>query len=484
MNCYEDFYRRKGGNLIVYPCISFNKDNWDDFGFKTTFKVYYYTDQRNGEEIGDIKILDISTQYTTVPDAFNRLGPGRCSLGQSLEYYANMKRFFPETYETILNDLKDIAISTDLATEFEDADGFRSGLLRFGSAEKAFRDAKLFLDENLLRESKALYFTYLCKIEAASEPHIVDFDFKITDELPFRINVIIGKNGTGKTHYLGSLVNAISGVEDKKNFTPFIPLFNRVIAISYSLFDDFPKPAETTVFSYKYIGLRTSSEAIVSDERLSEKLQTAFKLIVKKDRQFEWYTIVNKIVPLEHLGLQNANDISDSWTTQLSYQQAKRLSSGQSIILFILTELIASIQEESLILFDEPETHLHPTAIAQLMNCFTEILDTYNSFAIISTHSPIIIQDVPAKYISVFERIGNLPLIKKLPIESFGENLSVLTNTVFGTADIKELYKKHLEKLERQIYSSEEINRFFNNKLSFNAMLYLAALFSADNEKS
>jgi predicted ATPase len=483
MNYYEDFYRRKGGSQIIYPCLSFNKDNWDDYGFKTTFKVYYYADQRNGEEVGDIKILDTSTQYTIVPDAFNSLGTEQCSLGQSLEYYANIKRLFSETYEAILNDLKDVAISTDLAAKFEETDGFRSGLMRFGSAEKAFKNAKLFLDENLMRESETLYFTYLCKIEAASEPHIVDFDFKKTSELPFRINVIIGKNGTGKTHYLGSLVNAISGVDDKKNFTPFIPLFNRIIAISYSLFDDFPKPAETTIFSYKYIGLRTSSEAIVSDDRLSEKLQSAFKLIVKNDRQYEWYNIVNKIVPLEHIGLEAANDINDSWITQLSYQKARRLSSGQSIILFILTELIASIQEESLILFDEPETHLHPTAIAQLMNCFTEILNTYNSFAIISTHSPIIIQDVPAKYISVFERIGNLPLIKKLPIESFGENLSVLTNTVFGTADIKELYKKHFERLESRIFSDEEINKIFNNKLSFNAMLYVAALFSVDNEK-
>lgn len=483
MKYYDEYYRRSNSGKVSYPCLSLSKDNWDDYHYKTTFVVHYHIDRYNSEEVGNLKILDTTTEVSSVPDVFSSLEANQCSLGQSLEYYSNLKRLFPDTYEQILADLKDVAISAELAAEFEGAEGFNTSLLRFGAAEKAFKEGKLFLSENLLRESEVLNFTYLCKIEAASEPHIVEFDFKKNKNLPFRINVIIGKNGTGKTHFLGSLVNAISGVDDKKNFSPFIPLFNRVIAISYSLFDDFPKPSETTVFSYKYIGLRTNTEEIVSDKRLSEKLQNAFKIIVKYERQDEWFDIVNKIVPLENLGLQGADDIDETWIAQISYQKAKRLSSGQSIILFILTELIANIQEESLILFDEPETHLHPTAIAQLMNSMTEILNTYNSFAIISTHSPIIIQDVPSKYITVFERIGNLPLVKRLPIESFGENLSVLTNTVFETVEIKELYKKHFEKLERQVFSVEEINNMFEKKLSFNAMLYIAALF-AKNEKS
>lgn len=434
------------------------------------------------EEVGDIKILDVKTKSTSLTDHFTALDDDYCSLGQSLEYYTNLKRLLPETYHKVLADLKDVAFFTDLQREFENEGGYRNSLLRFGSAEKALQNAKLYLEENRLKESDDLEFTYVCKIEAASEPHVVKFNFKATKEMPYRINVLIGKNGTGKTYFLGSLVNAISGVDENPNFSPFIPLFSRVIAISYSLFDDFPKPAETTIFSYKYIGLRTKSEEIVSDEALSIKLQAAFKLIVKNEREDEWYSIVNQIVPLENLGLKTSDDLTATWISNISYQQAKRLSSGQSIILFILTELLSSIQTESLILFDEPETHLHPTAIAQLMNCLAKILDTYKSFAIISTHSPIIIQDVPAKYISVFERIGNLPLVKKLPIESFGENLSVLTNTVFGTSDIKEFYKKQFERLERMDFSEEQINQIFDNKLSFNAKLYVAALFSG-NEK-
>lgn len=480
---YQGSYSRINSNAVVYPCLIFIQDNWDDYGFKTTYRIYYYRGFNDYEEVGDIKILDRTSQTTVLRDSFTNLDDNKCSLGQSLEYYENMKRIFPTTFGEVLYSLRDVALFDNISKEFEPEEGYRLSLMRFGSADKAFNDAKLLMYENVRRETEELYFTYSSKIKEASEAHVVSFDFKKTEDLPFRINVIIGKNGTGKTQFLGSLVNAISGLEDKRNFAPFIPLFNRVIAISYSLFDDFPKPQETTIFSYKYIGLRSNKEEIVSDERLSEKLQTAFKLIIKNDREYEWYSIINKIIPLEQLGLTSPAEIDNEWITEISYNQTKRLSSGQSIVLFILTELIANILEESLILFDEPETHLHPTAIAQLMNCFSEILSTYKSFAIMSTHSPIIIQDVPSKYIYVFERMGNLPIIKKLPIESFGENLSVLTNTVFETNDIKELFKKHFQVLENNFHTEQSINQIFDNKLSFNAQLYLAALFAKNNEK-
>jgi predicted ATPase len=480
---YSSSYHKQSPHKIIYPCFVLYKDNWDDYGFKTTYQIDYYHSLGKVEEIGGIKILDKNSQSTILPDSFTALDENKCSLGQSLEYYENVKRLFPESFKQIFTSLRDVAIHDDIASEFGATEGFRNSILRFGSADKAFRDAKLLLYHNLRRETEELYFTYSSKIKEASEAHVVSFDFKKNEEMPFRINVIIGKNGTGKTQFLGSLVNAISGVEDKRNFVPFIPLFNRVIAISYSLFDDFPKPEETTIFSYKYIGLRSSKEEIVSDEKLGQKLQAAFKLILKNEREHEWYSIIDRIIPLEQLGLKSPWDIDTNWITNISYEQTKRLSSGQSIVLFILTELIAHILEESLILFDEPETHLHPTAIAQLMNCFSDILNTYKSFAIMSTHSPIIIQDVPSKYISVFERIGNLPIIKKLPLESFGENLSVLTNTVFETNDIEELFKKHFKKLEENFYAEERINAIFNNKLSFNAQIYLAALFAKNNEK-
>lgn len=57
----------------------------------------------------------------------------------------------------------------------------------------------------------------------------------------------------------------------------------------------------------------------------------------------------------------------------------------------------------SLLLFDEPETHLHPNMIFKLVKSLYKILETEESYAIIATHSPIIIQQVPSKNILIFE---------------------------------------------------------------------------------
>ncbi|MCF8254046.1 MAG: AAA family ATPase [Bacteroidia bacterium] len=470
---YSKGYKDSLPLLSVFPCYVFIKDGWNDFGFYTLFNLFYYNSRNDYEEIGSIKILDINDSYTNIPIEFYRLEKNFFSLGQSLEFYENIKKIAPESFTKVLDCINDISINDDLFEEVKIESGFVASLIRFGSAEKALNEAKLLLFENVRKVNENLFFNYKVKIEGAEAHHEVYFDFKNTELLPYRLNIIIGKNGTGKTQFLGSMVNSISGVDKRNKFQPYNPLFNKVIAISYSLFDDFPKPPETTVFSYKYLGLRTEDDGIINDDRLSSKLKVSLIKIIENDRIHIWYNRIGQIINLENLGIENPYQLTKDWVETISYQKAKRLSSGQSIILFILTELIANIENETFILFDEPETHLHPSAISGLTNCFYGILEDFDSFAIISTHSPIIIQDIPSKYITIFDRLGNIPIIRKLPIESFGENISTITSTVFETIDVKELYKVYLDKLN---FTRFDQNELFENGLSINAMLYLEAI--------
>ena len=48
------------------------------------------------------------------------------------------------------------------------------------------------------------------------------------------------------------------------------------------------------------------------------------------------------------------------------------------------------------LLFDEPELHLHQNATANTMRMFYRLLEEFNSYAIIATHSPLIIQEIPS----------------------------------------------------------------------------------------
>ena len=52
---------------------------------------------------------------------------------------------------------------------------------------------------------KDFRFKFSYKLPKAELPHVIDFDFNNNDYLPYRINTIIGKNGTGKTQLLTSL---------------------------------------------------------------------------------------------------------------------------------------------------------------------------------------------------------------------------------------------------------------------------------------
>ena len=94
-----------------------------------------------------------------------------------------------------------------------------------------------------------------------------------------------------------------------------------------------------------------------------------------------------------------------------------------------------------------PETHLHPNAIYQLISILYEILNKTNSYAILATHSPIIIQQIPSRYVRILSEIDNHITIKQPSLETFGENLTTLTNEIFGNNMNEEYYKKILEKI-------------------------------------
>lgn len=77
-------------------------------------------------------------------------------------------------------------------------------------------------------------------------------------------------------------------------------------------------------------------------------------------------------------------------------------SSGEVNILSTLFTLIPSLQDNSLILIDEPEISLHPNWQSQYINLIDRIMDKVTGcHIIIATHSHFIISDLPLKRSSV-----------------------------------------------------------------------------------
>ncbi|WP_289508396.1 AAA family ATPase [Escherichia coli] len=291
---------------------------------------------------------------------------------------------------------------------------------------------------------------------------------------------IIGRNAVGKTQLMGSLAKDLvqigrvsqKTINDKVNkFEGRRPIFNRVITVSYSAFDRFIRPKNPQA-SYVYCGIRNDKGSL-SKSSLIENYISNHSKITELGRTDEWFSFMSEILDntseefIAHLESKVGSSEDNSDPLSL-------LSSGQSILVHFVTALVARIQENTLVLFDEPETHLHPNAVAHLFNVLNKMLSLHNSFAIIATHSPIVIQEIPSKRVVLLTREGNSTISAPMHCETFGENISELTRHVFDTVAIPNHYKKILKRLSKTM-SFDEVNELFDEGLGFNAKAYLLA---------
>lgn len=466
--------------LILIPTI------WDDYGYYTVFEVYYADNSQDQHHIGLVKIYcdqldnkksisDSQTIYVKdyLSPSIERLDNSFCSLGQDLNYYINLKKYLPNECVSVLDRLNDIALFDDLHT-FVNKEGVKKSLLRFSSAEKAFHEAKTVIyPEAASKSKKDLSFAYNVIVPYDSSKTRLTFDFTGSPHLPYRINVIVGKNGTGKTQIFSRLADSLSGYTysgEDNNFENGRPPFDRVMSISYSAFDSFRKPPSQhsrSVFGYVYCGIQ-SEEGTLSLDQLRKNLEKAFHLIQTKERLDTWKKIVSVVLEFENTSTLNM--IQEEQFDKIN------LSSGQQILICTMTELIANIENESILLFDEPEIHLHPNAVSNVMRMFYMLLEEFNSYAIFATHSPLILQEIPSKYIQILDRHDDMLICRKPEIECFGNNISEIVFEVFDVANKESNYRTHLRNLSKQL-SFEQITELFENRLSFNALMYLKSCY-------
>jgi predicted ATP-binding protein involved in virulence len=108
------------------------------------------------------------------------------------------------------------------------------------------------------------------------------------------------------------------------------------------------------------------------------------------------------------------------------------------------------VEEKTLVLIDEPEAHLHPPLLSAFVRALSELLINRNGVAIIATHSPVVLQEVPKSCVWKLRRNGNISITERPEQESFGENVGVLTAEVFGLEVTNAGFHKILSDLVNQ----------------------------------
>ncbi len=230
--------------------------NWNDFGRYNKFLLSYYKNQKE-YIIGDLKIIskeDISTT-NEIKNNFFKLDNKYCSLGQKFEYYENIFNIFKGNALSILKALNDVAFFTKIQESFEHLSQFKDSLIRYDEQEQLLRQARHRIRKYDL--SQLYSFKYIFKPDYIDDEDKLKLTFNFNDKsiLKNRVYALIGNNGVGKTQLVSKLPCDIAN-DNKNLFSGKVPLFSKIIAVSYSIFDKFSIPENSSKINYIYCGLR------------------------------------------------------------------------------------------------------------------------------------------------------------------------------------------------------------------------------------
>ncbi|WP_417334652.1 AAA family ATPase [Halarcobacter sp.] len=483
-----------------------NKNYWDDWNYKTLFDLHYYNENKEFENIGSVKIANrkLSRGSTVVPDSFEQLNEDFFSLGVDKVYYENLSNLNEAAKNFLLTALNDIALNEDLFNEVINEHVTTTSLLRGISIENVIGDFRSLANgDAVLSEYKFQYNFPNTKSNIPPRPPIA---FNVVPKsLPTtNIHVLIGSNGVGKTYHLNNMIDALlnnSKSNSKYGYftseTESNEIFANLVSVSFSAFDDRDPPEErndkSKSINYSYIGLKRvnsdknsapKSTTILKNEFIKslesilksakwKRLKSAL-LILSSDPVFSQFNFIEVIENYNFSKIEvNINkEIGDLF---------RSLSSGHKIVLLTIVRLIVTVEEKSLVLLDEPETHLHPPLLSAFMKALSNLLRQRNAVAIIATHSPVVLQEVPKSCVWKFSRSGSFSKAERLSIESYGENLGTLTREVFGFEVTDSGFHKLVSDIVNDSYTYEQVYEKFNGELGLEAQSIIRALLNTRN---
>lgn len=504
------FHKLPYGNRSIPSGVNvvyLNPNNWDDFNFKTQFAVTLCN--RTGEKkyIGEIKI-GFSNQPAgwtshSLQDTFTKLSDEFFSLGQNDDYYSNLMKLEEEERQFILLGLNDVAISNIELSYFQDHSVFNVSLLRNVSYSSIRGQFRRILDGGLAQTP----YDFVYKVMQTDDTAGIELRFNVKTDVkpPMNIHVLIGRNGIGKTSLLNGMISALvknhpirRGAGTFWDMEPYNPVqidndyFTALVSVSFSAFDPFTPPPDnddpSQHIKYSYVGLKTV--IVEGSEPWSEHKEMAhfaddfvnsfgncLRFAQKKRRWIrairflesdENFAEMNLTRLAEEGGFDRLQDIRDTLF--------KKMSSGHAIVLLTMTKLVEKVEEKTLVLMDEPESHLHPPLLSAFTRALSDLLGNRNGVAIIATHSPVVLQEVPKNCVWKLRRNRLIASADRPERETFGENVGILTHEVFQLEVPKSGFHNMLAKSVAEGLNFDEVIAEYSDQIGFEGRAILRAL--------
>ncbi|MGB5919269.1 AAA family ATPase [Arcobacter sp.] len=454
------------------------------------------------------------------------------SLATDIEFYEILNSVIEnhENIKNILNTLKDASyikynnLFPDLLFLIQ-SEGFKKSLLRDMTSKKALIEGWLVI-ENIVEE-KNEKFNISFSLSNYENNHNVEINFK-KSIFPHNINVLIGSNGTGKSQTLSATINQLLGLEKVDNSTIS---FNQIVTIAYSPFEDFLVSLEGKDINiksvYKYFGFRNQegefnikNPFIDSVKNIISMVNEDFEKNFLKNRinKFNSFiTVIGKAISFDYIGFRISDETANNYEDDAFFNnkitedgyyivvddeefhsdleseildiieeegivffkddEKVFLSSGQQVFAQLISSIVSSIRNDTLLLIDEPELYLHPNLEVELITLLKELLFVYKSYAIIASHSSIIAREVAKDYITVLKRIeGKRINVSRPPFETIGANLEKINAYVFFGKDVDKSYTKWLQELVNKEGSKEGVIKKYKKKLNEESLILIQGM--------
>ncbi len=518
---------------------------WDDYGYEIKFQVYLVDAGKKRkignirllvhDETTTSKHLkkegeQVESKVYIITNVLDR--ESAISLPMSINFYSKLHKLFkPNDVETILSTLCDASYYYSHINEYQDWPGFQGALLREGSKSEAILKKGIHIANGRYEPEKTFEVT-LENIKDTFEDVNLHFNTERTLGVT-NINLLIGENGVGKTHVLKYLSDVFTGLTNSEVKLPF---FHKLIVVSYSPFDTFNtqkqlmkkfdekyeietkkkkrefrlKRKKLNVNEYAYIGFRNDDGEFELNLPIEHSVDSLLK-IIEYDLENSWWDedtrlsilkeTLSKSIAFDTLALDTTDGEritignfsktafknlkgrvdKSKGITFMSGETVTQLSSGQQIYSYMLPAITAEIEDESLIIIDEPELYLHPSLEVGLLDMLKYLLAETKSYAVVATHSAVIAREVERKSVSILKKQDGITTCSKPSFETYGESIELIMGEVFDDFFTDKPYQKAIDDLIDDENTPESLAEELGSSMGDEALAYVLSK-SVDND--
>jgi len=455
------------------PTFQLIKDSWNDwFVWYTLYAIRAIQPDGSVVDLGSAKIarqgMTEDQGSTELPPQFDTLDPIYFSLGQDENYYETLMSLGDDIRTGFLTAMRDCAFTPAILDANANEPVLQRSLLRdIEPSRVRDRFNRLAHAEVALSPYS---FDYLLPHDplALTPPPVLSFAVQPGSLPATNIHVVIGRNGVGKTRCFDFLARAFLGMpaDDPQQTVGQLrnravnpwsaehldqdPGFASLVTVSFSAFDSTGplRGASSGAKRYAYVGLVTHEApqtgvtvAMQRGPRVKDGYELAHEfaqsMLACREgvRRRRWENALRTLEADPLFAEANVSALAEYQEQDLEQRARslfRKMSSGHAVVLLSITRLVELVEEKSLVLIDEPESHLHPPLLSAFVRALSNLLINRNGVAIIATHSPVVLQEVPRSCAWKLSRVGRESRADRPEHETFGENAGTLTREVFG----------------------------------------------------